>query len=285
VAAGAEVAEAVGAAAADLAAVAALAGSAEAVREEAAPAAPGERAAKRSMEADKHIAEFVERLRQAAGTNLECVALFGSAVSEEFHAGFSDVNMLCIVRELSAAMLDALAPAFAWWTRKKYPAPLVFSRTELERSADVFAIELFDIIERHRVVYGDNIFKTMQVPMDKHRVQVEHDLRTKLLTLRQLYIGAAGDDRRVRKLMLDSVPNFGTLFRHAMIVLGMQPGAHRADAVRGLAGHLKFDPGIFLQLFEVRAGRAKESDLNARGGFAGYMEGIDKVIQAVDAVN
>src|SRR5262245_11539060 len=119
------------------------------------------------MEAEKHIAELVERLKLATGTNLECLVLFGSAASSaessaesgEFHAGFSDVNMLCILRELSAATLDTLAPAFAWWTRKKYPAPLVFSRTELERSADVFAIELFDISQRHRVLYGEDIFK------------------------------------------------------------------------------------------------------------------------------
>jgi len=240
------------------------------------------------MEAEKDIAELVERLKLAAGTNLECLALFGSAAasaeSGEFHPGFSDVNMLCIVRELSAATLDTLAPAFAWWTGKKYPAPLVFSRTELERSADVFAIELFDICQRHRVVYGEDIFKTLRVPMDKHRVQLEHDLRAKLLTLRQLYLQAAGDDGRVRKLMLDSVPNFGTLFRHAMIVLGMQPGAHRADAIRALADHLKFDASIFLRLFEVRARKKKDSEVNVRSGFAKYMEGIDKVIQALDAL-
>src|SRR5262249_38542800 len=230
----------------------------------------------------------VERLKLATGTNLECLVLFGSAASspesEEFHPGFSDVNMLCIVRELSAATLDTLAPAFAWWTGKKYPAPLVFSRTELERSADVFAIELFDICQRHRVVYGEDIFMTLRVPRSRHRVQLEHDLRPKLLTLRQLYLQAAGDDGRVRKLMLDSVPNFGTLFRHAMIVLGMQPGAHRADAIRALADHLKFDASIFLRLFEVRARKKKDSEVNVRSGFAKYMEGIDKVIQALDAL-
>lgn len=236
------------------------------------------------MEAEKHIAELVERLKLATGTNLECVVIFGSTVSEEFHAGFSDVNMLCIVRELSAATLDTLAPAFAWWTGKKYPAPLVFSRMELERSADVFAIELFDICQHHRVVYGEDIFKTMQVPMEKHRVQVEHDLRAKLLTLRQLYLEAASDDGRVRKLMLDSVPNFGTLFRHAMIVLGMQPGTHRTDDIRVLAEHLKFDPSVFLQLFEVRAHKTRDSEVNARSGFAAFIEGIDKVIHAIDAV-
>src|SRR5260370_42311941 len=192
------------------------------------------------MQAEKHIAGLVDRMKLATGTNLECLVLFGSAASEDFHAGFSDVNMLCILRELSPATLDTLAPVFAWWTGKRYPAPLVFSRTELERSADVFAIELFDIFERHRVVYGEDIFKTMRVPMDKHRVQLEHDLRAKLLTLRQLYIQAAGDDDRVRKLMLDSVPNLTTLFRHPLMVSGMQAGVHRDDASRVLADHLKF---------------------------------------------
>jgi predicted nucleotidyltransferase len=236
------------------------------------------------MAAEKHIAELVERLKLAAGANLESFVLFGSAVSEEFHPDFSDINTLCIVRELSAATLDTLAPVFAWWSRKKYPVPLLFSRTELEDSADVFAIELFDICQRHRIVYGENIFETMQVPMGKHRVQVEHDLRAKLLTIRQLYIEAGDDDNRVRKLMLDSVPNFGTLFRHAMIVLGMQPGIHRADAIRMLADRLKFDPHVFLQLFDVRARKVKESEMNARSSFAKYLEGIDKVIQAVDVL-
>jgi hypothetical protein len=120
--------------------------------------------------------------------------------------------------------------------------------------------------------------------MDKHRVQLEHDLRAKLLTMRQLYLQAGGDESRIRKLMLDSIPNFGTLFRHAMIVLGMQPGTHRADAIRELADRLKFDAGVFLQLFDVRARTAKESEMNARSSFARYLEGIDKVIQAVDAL-
>src|SRR5260370_17806254 len=136
------------------------------------------------MEAEKHIAELVDRLKLATGTNLECLVLFGSAASEEFHAGFSDVNMLCILRELSPATLDTLAPVFAWWTGKRYPAPLVFSRTELQSSADVFAIELFDIFERHRVSYGEDIFKTQRGPMDKHHIHLKHHLRPSILPYR-----------------------------------------------------------------------------------------------------
>ncbi|HEY1527382.1 MAG TPA: nucleotidyltransferase domain-containing protein [Candidatus Angelobacter sp.] len=236
------------------------------------------------MKAEKQITDFVDRLKQAAGTNLECVALFGSAASGEFHADYSDINMLCVVRELSAAVLATLAPAINAWTKSKFPAPLVFSHTELERSADVFAIEMLDIRERHRVLYGADIFSGMNVPMDLHRVQLEHSLRTKLLTLRQSYVQVVGDDNRVRRLMLDSVSNFSTLFRHTLIAMGDQTSPGKADNINKLAGRIAFDPAIFLKLLQVRERKAKENEIEAAAGFAQYLEGINTVVQAVDAL-
>jgi predicted nucleotidyltransferase len=236
------------------------------------------------MEAEKQITEFVGRLKQAAGSNLECMVLFGSAASGDFHADFSDINILCVLGELSAATLTLLAPAINAWTKQKFPAPLLFSRTELEHSTDVFAIEMLDICQRHRVLHGEDIFAGLHVPMNLHRVQLEHNLRTKLLTLRQAYIQAAGDTNRVRRLMLDSVSNFGTLFRHTLIAMGEQPSASKADNIKKLAERIKFDPAIFLQLLQVRTRAARESDIDAVAGFAQYLAGIDKAVQAVDAL-
>ena len=66
-----------------------------AVLEEAAQAAAGSRESLITyMEAEKQITDFVNSLKQAAGANLECVALFGSAASGEFHADYSDINIL-----------------------------------------------------------------------------------------------------------------------------------------------------------------------------------------------
>lgn len=257
---------------------------AEAVLEEAAQAAAGKPQHAKSMQAEKQIIEFVDRLKQAAGANLECVALFGSAASGEFHAGFSDINILCVMRELSAPALAALAPAINSWTRNKFPAPLIFSRTELDRSTDVFAIEMLDLRERHRILHGEDIFASLHVPMDLHRVQLEHNLRTKLLTLRQAYIQAAGDEKRVRRLMLDSVSNFGTLFRHTLIAMGEQPASTKAENIKKLAERVKFDPAIFLKLLQVRERSAKETEIDAQAGFAKYLDGINAVVQAVDAL-
>lgn len=274
-----------GAVVAVLAAEVVLAVLAEAVPEEVAQAATGSRiSANNFMEAEKQITEFVNRLNQAAGANLECVALFGSAASGEFHADYSDINILCVMREVSAPVLEKLASAINAWTKSKYPAPLIFSRAELERSTDVFAIEMLDIRQRHRILHGEDIFANLPVPMDLHRVQLEHNLRTKLLTLRQNYIQSVGDDNRVRRLMLDSVSNFSTLFRHTLIAMGEQPAPGKAENIKRLADRIKFDPGIFLKLLEVRERKANESEIEASSGFAKYLQGISTVVQAVDAL-
>jgi predicted nucleotidyltransferase len=236
------------------------------------------------MEAEKQITDFVNSLKQAAGANLESVALFGSAASGEFHADYSDLNILCVVRELSAAVLAKLAPAITGWTKSKFPAPLVFSRAELEQSTDVFAIEMLDIRRHHRILHGEDLFGNLSVPMDMHRIQLEHNLRTKLLTLRQSYIQVVGDDKRVRRLMLDSVSNFATLFRHTLIAMGEQPAPGRADNIRRLAERTGFDPGLFLKLLQVRERTANENELEAASAFSQYLDGINTVVQAVDAL-
>ncbi|MGC2745442.1 MAG: hypothetical protein WA672_19905, partial [Candidatus Angelobacter sp.] len=184
----------------------------------------------------------------------------------------------------SAPVLAMLAPAIVRWTRSKFPAPLVFSRAELEQSTDVFAIEMLDIRQRHRILHGDDIFANLRVPMDLHRIQLEHNLRTKMLTLRQSYIQAVGDDKRVRRLMLDSISNFATLFRHTLIAMGEQPAPHKAENIKRLAARAKFDPGIFLKLLQVRERAANENDIQTASAFAQYLDGINTVVQAVDAV-
>ena len=143
---------------------------------------------------------------------------------------------------------------------------------------------MLDIRQRHRILHGEDIFASLHVPMDLHRVQLEHNLRTKLLTLRQSYIQSVGDDNRVRRLMLDSVSNFGTLFRHTLIAMGEQPAPHKAENIKKLAERIKFDPGIFLKLLQVRERTANESEIEALPAFAKYLEGINTVIQAVDAL-
>jgi hypothetical protein len=228
------------------------------------------------------IKDCVERLRQAAGANLESVILFGSAVSGDFHPGLSNLNLLCVLRDSSFAALRSLAPVAKWWDRQKQPPPLCMTRQELERSTDVFTIELLDMQQHHRVLFGENVVQGLRISMSLHRVQVEYELREKLILLRQQLLLAADNNSRLWDLLLRSVPSIATLFRHALIALGNPEKTGRREAVQALAKHVEFDSSAINQLLEVREQKADRKRMDIQDICGRYLSAIEKVTAAVD---
>lgn len=228
------------------------------------------------------IQEFVKRLREDGGPNIESIILFGSAVSGDFHPQLSNLNLFCVLRDSSFAALQALAPAVKWWGGQKQPPPLCMTRHELERSTDVFTIELLDMVQHHRVLFGEDVLQGLQIDMHLHRVQVEYELREKLVLLRQHVLVAADSNSRLWDVLLHSVPSFATLFRHALIALGGTSTPGREEAVQALAQRLQFDPSAIRQALDVRERKADPKKLDVKEICARYLGAIEKVAAAVD---
>jgi hypothetical protein len=234
------------------------------------------------MVPEKIINDFVSRLREAAGANLESVILFGSAVAGDFHPEFSNVNLFCVVRDGSFAALQALVPAVKWWNGQKQPAPLFMTHDEIKRSVDVFTIELIDMQQHHRVLFGEDVVQRLSIPANLHRVQVEYELREKLALLRQHLLLASGNDSRLWDLLVRSVSSFATLFRHALIVLGHDAPVGKREAVQALAKQIGFDASGILQVLDVRERKADRKKLDVADVFSRYLAAVEQVATAVD---
>jgi len=234
------------------------------------------------MVSEATIDDFVNRLRAAAGANLESVVLFGSSVAGDFHPEFSNVNLFCVVRNTSFAALQAVAPAVKWWNAQKQPPPLFMTRDEIERSTDVFAIEFFDVRAHHRLLFGEDVFQNMDIPPHLHRVQVEYELREKLALLRRHLLLAVGDDRRMWEVLTRSVSSFATLFRHALMVLGHEAPVEKRRAIQVLAEKVGFEASPFLQVLDVRENKSKLRQLNVSDVFSRYLAALEQVTAAVD---
>src|SRR5271169_3229780 len=234
------------------------------------------------MVSEKQINDFVARLRAAAGANLESVILFGSAVTGDFHSEFSNVNLLCVIRESSFAALQALSPAVKWWGAQKQPPPLFMTREEIERSVDVFTIELIDIQQHHRVLFGEDVVQGLSIPANLHRIQVEYELREKLALLRQHLLLASGNDSRMWELLTRSVSSFATLFRHALIVLGDEAPTSKRQAIKALSNQIAFDASGILQVLDVREQKANRKNFNVTDVFSRYLAALEQVTSAVD---
>jgi hypothetical protein len=233
---------------------------------------------------DKKLIDFVNRLRDAAGSNLESVILFGSAVTGDFHPEYSDLNLFCVLRDASFAALQSLAPAAKWWNDQKQPPPLFMTREEIERSSDVFTIELMDIKEHHRVLFGDDLLQALAIPTRLHRIQVEYELREKFALLRQHLLLASGNAPRMWNLLTQSVSSFATLFRHALIVLKNSAPTGKRETVQALSKEINFDPSSFLQVLDVREQKVDRKKLDVADVFSRYLAALQQVVTAVDSM-
>lgn len=229
---------------------------------------------------DTKLADFVKRLLGAV-TEVECVVLFGSAVRGDFHQGHSDLNVLCTLPVLGVKQLTALAPVVKWWTTtEKQPAPLFFTADELRSSADVFAVELLDIQKEHRVLHGDDIFANLVVPMNLHRVQVEHELRTLVLKLRQQYVQMPSDEKTLKAVLAKSHSGVLTLLRHTLLALGKTPAISARDIFAEIAAATGADAGALAAGLELREKGVLTRDLSS--SYDDFLTALGKVIQALD---
>jgi len=231
---------------------------------------------------EKDLNELVERLRSAAGANLKAVVLYGSAVAGDFHPKHSNLNILCLVDRAGASDLESLNRVAVWWTRKGHPAPLVFTLDELRRSGDVFAIELLDIKQYHRILYGDDFLAALEVSMALHGLQVERELRADWIRLREAILTAPRSRSALMRLMLASVSSFVTLFRHALVVLGEQAPQGKRAIVDRIAALLGGSAAAFDAVLDVREGKQKESQIEVTDTLRGYLELVERVADAVD---
>lgn len=231
---------------------------------------------------EKQISEFVARLEQAAGTNLQSVILYGSAAAGDYDAEYSDINLICILKDTSLARMRALGPAAEWWTKQKHPMPLLITYEELQSSADVFAIELMDIQRHHRVLFGQDVVTPLQVPTHLHRVQLEYELREKLILLRQRMLLAAGNPQRTWDLLLRSVSAFVTLFRHVLIVEGQPIPGTRREVVKALGASLGWDGSSFENVLDIREHRVDRKQFEVEEVAARYLAAVEQVTTAVD---
>jgi len=234
------------------------------------------------MKSDQHLAELVTRLKQAAGTNLFSVILYGSAATEEFHPKHSDLNVLCILRELGSAELGKLHSTSAWWAKKGHPTPRFLTLNELHQSADIFAIELLDIKAARRILYGEDVIEPLVVPLGLHRMHVERELRNNTLRLRQHHVMHAADSRKTLELMVSSISTFVALFRHALIALGEDAPPSKRATVDRAAAALGFDSFPFHTVLDVREGRKREREMDVQATFTKYLEGVVKATEEVD---
>ncbi len=231
---------------------------------------------------ERVLNQLVERLNKAYGERLVSVVMYGSAAVGDHHARFSDINILCVLREVTPRELSESAQVFQWWERKGNPSPLLFGLEELRASTDCFPIEFHDIRERHRILYGEDVVQDLEIDKSFYRAQVEHELRAKLLRLRQKAAGVLAARDLLLGLLADSISTFCVLFRHALLLHGAEAAFEKRAVIDQAAARFGIDPSPFQTLLDLRERKIKAREVQPARLFEEYLRQIQVVVDAVD---
>ena len=118
-------------------------------------------------------------LSSALGTNVECIALYGSAAGEEFSPEHSDVNLVIVLKQVNFADLELIGETLAAQTSRelRVATPLVVAASFLTDARDSFPMELSDIARRHRILAGQDILAGISVDRERLREEAEREWR------------------------------------------------------------------------------------------------------------
>ncbi len=229
------------------------------------------------------LEELVPKLESAFSGRLVSVVLYGSAAAPGQSDRFSDLNILCVLKEITPRELADGEPILRWWRELGNPSPLLMSEEEVSNSADSFPIEFRDMQSRRRVLSGPDPIADLVVHDTQYRTQVEHELRTNLLRLRQQGAGVLSDSTALLGLCVDSVSTFCVMGRHALLLAGAHPEGDRRAMVRQLAETIPADMASFESLLDIREAK-KTTVPEAEELFAQYLVSIGRLVVFVDGL-
>lgn len=231
---------------------------------------------------ERVLNQLVEKLKKSFDDRLVSVVLYGSAAVGDHDGRFSDINVLCVLRELGLRELADSAPVVRWWRELGNPSPLMLTVEEVRNATDCFPIEFHDITERHRVLYGEDVVAGLEVDDAFYRAQVEHELRAKLLRLRQKAAGVMRDRELLRTLLADSLPTFCTLFRHALRLAGHEAPFEKRGVLAAVREKLGVETGPLERILDFREGRIRARQLDPAPLLESYLGAIQSVVAVVD---
>ena len=225
--------------------------------------------------------DLVAQLRQAHGTALQAVVLYGSAATAENTDGHTDTNVMLIASEIRASQLHALGQTMRAWQEAGNPPVLELTTDEWLSCADIFPIEYADIFERHRVVHGTLPLEGVRVRMADLRLQVEQEAMGKLLRLRRSIAVAGTDAARQQELLKASIGTLLVIFRSVLRLQGVVPPRDSGQVIDQVAARCSFDASSFRAALTLRTGgrldtAATEQTLDR------YLDGMTAVVSWLD---
>jgi len=138
------------------------------------------------------LEEMEKALVTALEAELKALIVFGSAVRGDYRPGYTDIEILLVLKSVRLEQLGAIASPLAMARYAIRAEPMILASDEIPHAADVYPL-LYDSIRRsHTLLYGEDPFATLVISDRHRRLRIEQELREAQIRLRRVVTDSLG---------------------------------------------------------------------------------------------
>lgn len=241
------------------------------------------------------LSRLVVDLQRLYGAGLLMVAVTGEAASTAYRAGRTPLQTVVVLQEVTPARLRDARPLLRGWKKRRIPTPLFLDPGYIEGAVDTFPLEFLEMSERHATLFGDGrLLASIQIERASLRLEVEEQLRGKMLHLWEAYLEQGGRRRDLERLLQEPLPGFELALRGLLRLQDSdrdrEPDA-RAERPEGVAlidaaaEALQVDLATFRRLEQTRLEGARVEGDDLDEVFAAFLAELRRVVRSIDALS
>ena len=215
---------------------------------------------------------------------LVSLILYGSAASGHYVKRKSDINLLVVLTSSGMDKLADVLDTVQVWKKSRVSVPLVMTKAFIENSLDCYPIEFLNMRNRHILIYGENVLEPLKFKPEDLRLQIERELKGKLILLRNGYLESGGSARQLKLLISRSFTAFTSIFNALLYLKQESAPHHRRDTIKEIAKIFAVDAEVFLTCADIKEGVDKLSGGEVEEIFKKYLREIEKICNIVDAL-
>jgi hypothetical protein len=233
---------------------------------------------------EETFGEITDEYRRIFGDDLISIILYGSGTGEDYIPGKSDLNFLITLTDEGIGRLDLVLETVARWRKRNVAIPLFMTRSYLMGSQDAYPIEFLNMKRQYVVVFGEDVLAGLAFDPCHIRLQLERELRGKLLHLRSGYLATGGNARKIRDLIKVSLTAFVSLFSALLYLKNVEIPHGRREVIAAAGKAFGIDTAVFLKCEEIRRKADRFSSAEVQGIFRCYVKEVGRLCDQIEAM-
>ncbi len=216
------------------------------------------------------------------GNDLISLMIYGSAAAGHYIRGKSDINVLVVLTPAGLDKFTEVLDTVKSWKKSNVAIPLIMSRNFIETALDSYPVEFLGMKNSHVLIYGENILEELDIKPADLRLQIEREMRGKLLLLRKGYLEAEGKPRHLRSVISKSLTAFMAIFNALLYLKHGKMEQGRREIIGEMEKTFTIDALVFMYCADIKEGKDKFSGTEVVDIFRKYLQEIQKICKIVD---